>query len=184
MHQSMSTPVHPRPGHIEAFGGEFSVIWLACVASVSPRVRRERRDESKKNEWTFAQWLDWKRLLRRLLFDKQNRGRLLHTKNSGGVDRGVFHRGGLGGQFTFSINSSAMKQFFFVCFSNLIYIFKLILLTINPLLLAFGILYFSEILTVVSPTPTRVEHQNSANSPKMLQNGLRRGRQQRIQQSN
>ena len=34
--------------------GEFSVIWLACVASVSPRVRRERRDESKKKWMNFC----------------------------------------------------------------------------------------------------------------------------------
>ena len=64
-----------------------------------------------------------------------------------------------------------MKQFFLFVFQILIYIFKLILLTINPLLLAFRILYLSEICR----TPKRVEHQNSANSSKTLQNGLRRG---------
>ena len=64
-----------------------------------------------------------------------------------------------------------MKQYFLFVFRILIYIFKLILLTINPPLLAFKILYLSEICS----TPKRVEHQNSANSPKTLQNGLRRG---------
>ena len=100
---------------------------------------------------------------------------LLLNKKSGGVDRGDFHRGGLGGtgQFTFSFKKrwSAMKQYFLFVFQILIYIFKLILLTINPLLLAFKILYLSEICS----TPKRVKHQNSANSPKTLQNGLRRG---------
>ena len=69
---------------------------LACVASVSARVRRERRDESKNDggrggerrklffpppppstfffapALTFAQWLDWKRLLRRLVFARSH----------------------------------------------------------------------------------------------------------------
>ena len=63
------------------------------------------------------------------------------------------------------------NSFFLFVFQILIYIFKPILLSINPLLLAFRILYFSEICS----TPKRVEHQNSANSPKTLQNGLRRG---------
>ena len=54
---------------------------VACIASVSARVRRERRDESKRRgtlapfapALTFAQWLDWKRLLRRLFAEGKNR---------------------------------------------------------------------------------------------------------------
>ena len=73
-------------------------------------------------------------------------------------------------RFLYRVISNETVFFLFV-FQILIYIFKLILLTINPLLLAFRILYLSEICSA----PKRVEHQNSANSAKTLQNGLRLG---------
>ena len=56
---------------------------VACIASVSARVRQERLDESKRRgtlapffffapALTFAQWRDWKRLLRRLFAEGKN----------------------------------------------------------------------------------------------------------------
>ena len=60
----------------------------------------------------------------------------------------------------FFLKTHSMTQFFFLI---LIYIVKLILLTINPLLHIF-------LWNLNCSTPKRVEHQNSANSPKTLQN--------------
>ena len=61
--------------------GQSGLRGVACIASVSARVRRERRDESKRRgtlapfapALTVAQWLDWKRLLRRLFAEGKNR---------------------------------------------------------------------------------------------------------------
>ena len=61
--------------------GQSGLRGVACIASVSARVRRERRDESKRRgtlapfapALTVAQWLDWKRLLRGLFAEGKNR---------------------------------------------------------------------------------------------------------------
>ena len=70
--------------------------------------------------------------------------------------------------------------FFLFVFQILIYIFKLILLTINPLLLAFRILYLSEICSLLREWNTKI----ALNRPKRFKTAWDSDKQHRIQQGN